>query len=253
MTRHLVVKYKGKPPRKTQVKIPGWAGTEDNAGYQAYLNRQFMDLATTAFEILYHGPQVRMGGHAVWQGAPSPFRAVSAMYWAWDAETKLKTPPNHSIIVLPHPASYSSQSAPMALTAMHDCDWWPGVLTLMFLWRERTQFVEGEPAAQVLAVPRSVQRIEPMSLAESDIDEAVSERLAAERQSIATAARPGGDNAYSVLKEQVDAGKAPDWLCFAGELRKLSLLGRIGSRDVHQTVPDQASGHPRVLPEQAHR
>lgn len=245
--RHTVIKYAGRPLRRTQARVPGWAGDGKQGNhFQLFMHRPFMDLATSAMEVVYHGPATAMIDYGVGQNPPKPLEQVGAMFWAWDAETTVRTPPGHSLLVLPHPAALAAEETPLAVPGLVDTDWWAGQLRILFRYRNRSMFIPGEPVAQVLAFPRSVQRIEPMTQAERDAAEDDADRLASMRASVATAERFGQDNAYAVLKEMVDAGRPPDWLQVPVEPRAFRLIGRF-NRDVRQAVPNPLPGHPGLL------
>lgn len=196
-----------------------------------------MDFVSNTFEIIYQGPKALMATSDI---PPLPLRVADEFHWAWDAETKVSTPKNHSLLVLPHPSSMSDgDECPQAVPGLYDLDWWPGPVTLFFRKRESSCFMPGRPVAQVMAVPRSIQRMEPMPLGEADDLADAEDRLNEERPALVTGQRGCTDNAYGLLKELADLGRLPKWL-HRGVDREFGIVGRI-RRHEDRRVSNQAA------------
>lgn len=158
----MFIKYCGENLSKPELQIPGWAGKATDGNCQPWHLKQFTDSATAGVELVYPHEDV-----AIPEPKP-PFTRISDLWYLLETDLILKTPDQHSVLVLPHYRFYTDANweTPLPVATMVDTDWWPNRLKVIFKLPPPNSvaiFRKGEPYAQLMVVPRNVLRVEEMS------------------------------------------------------------------------------------------
>jgi hypothetical protein len=204
----LAIKYrlsgKALPPRRITMKLPGWAGSpelrmENGSQPQPWHCKPFTDASTYGLELLY---QYETECHVIndagtprieWDYMKEPGGIVAPTefsftvpkppkFYSFATSIDIQAPPGYVVRVEPHPRFYTdeSNSAPGSING-HLPSWWPKNAFVVFKVPppgHRHMFRKGEPYAQVIFVPETVeydlQRMTPQEeAARRDLDDRI--------------------------------------------------------------------------------
>lgn len=176
--------YKGMPPRRIKLEIPGWAG--DSLGHsngdkpQAWHCQPFVDGSTYGLELIYPfdaecrvsvvNGKLNFSGdfdnEAPWADGlnskkpPPPFAAFAPGHYGFTSSLDIQPPDDCIVRLEPHPRFYTDDTGTVPIAvAGHLQSWWPKIFFVVFKAPTNGQvhiFRKGEPYAQVLILPRRI-------------------------------------------------------------------------------------------------
>ena len=231
--------FKGLPPQRTKLQIPGWAGDKTHDLAQPWHCKPFADGATYGIEIVYpYESEARVTLNEdqttsnfkfestnEWDDAevPVPFRNFAPSHFGVTSATDLQTDPGYGVLILPHARFFTDTTGtvPVPSIGLIETDWWPKIFFIAFkapLKGQEYIFRKGEGIAQALIVPKNIEyNIQEMTKKEKQQRENQELMLTRYGSKIATrkwADKQGFsfDNKYKVLstmdkREQQDASK----------------------------------------------
>lgn len=170
--------YKGLPPRKIKLEIPGWAGEKTHETGQPWHCKPFVDGSTYGFELIYpFDTEVRVRcdndeGYSEflfnhtneWDMLPDgcPMANFAPGHYGFTSSLDIKTEPGWGTMVLPHPKFYTDRSytTPIPVAGLLETDIWPKIFFLAFKAPAKGQdhvFRKGEGIAHFIFVPKEVK------------------------------------------------------------------------------------------------
>jgi hypothetical protein len=184
--------FKGVPPRRIKLEIPGWAGHDHNhdsgSAPQPWHCPPFVEGSTYGLELIYpFDTECRIknvDGKIIIDGDFSqeekecgiklpPFASFAPNHYGFTSSLDIMAPKDHIIRLEPHPRFYTDATGnvPCAVTGHLQTEWWPRVFFVVFKSPFPGQehiFRKDEPFAQVLVLPKRVDyEIEEMSCQEA--------------------------------------------------------------------------------------
>ncbi len=182
---NLKIKYatysKAVPPQQTRMKVPGWAGIadkmEDGSAGQPWHCMPFVEASTYGLELIYpfetecqiinENGLVRIdwdflkepGGDLSGAEFATFFPKEASKWYLFTTRIDIQAPPGYVIRTEPHPRYFTDDTgtAPNALIAHLQTEWWPRKLFIVFKVPpvgHRHIFRKGEPYAQIIFVPK---------------------------------------------------------------------------------------------------
>jgi len=172
--------YKYLPPQPIKLKIPGWAGEDnehkDGDKPQPWYCPPFVDGATYALELLYPFDTechiINENGLAKVQGdwekerpgshAWPPFDNFAPGFYGFTSCLDIKVPPGYVLRLEPHPSYFTDQtwSVPCVVPGHLQTEWWPKIFFIVFKIPAPGQthiFKKNNPYAQILIVPKKIE------------------------------------------------------------------------------------------------
>ncbi len=167
--------FKGVPPKKIKLKIPGWSGSKehgDGSKPQPWHCVPFVEGSTYGLELIYpfetecivtkkDGIIKFLGDfsdESPWsENGDPPFSSFAQDHYGFTSSLNLKPPEGFSIRIEPHPRFFTdtSDTVPIAVPG-HIQRWWPRIFFVVFKSPkegEKHIFKYGEPYASLLVVP----------------------------------------------------------------------------------------------------
>jgi hypothetical protein len=194
--------FKGVPPRRIRLELPGWAGPSrahgDGAPAQPWHCQPFVDGSTYGLELVYpfatecrvsrdEGGALRFDGDfsaelaAADEESPAhPFTTFAADHYGFTSSLDLLPPPGYALRLEPHPRFFTdlTGTVPVAVPG-HIQRYWPRIFFVVFKAPPPGTahvFRKGEPYAQLLVVPSTpAYRLTEMTAEEAE-DRAAQER-----------------------------------------------------------------------------
>lgn len=180
--------FKGIPPRRIKLEIPGWAGHnhDHNNGAipQPWHCPPFVEGSTYGLELIYPFDTEchikNIDGNIIIEGDFSkeeaacgiklpPFASFAPNHYGFTSSMDIMAPPDHVVRLEPHPRFYTDATgtAPCAVAGNLQTEWWPRVFFVVFKSPFPGQehiFKKDEAFAQILIVPKRVDyEIEEMT------------------------------------------------------------------------------------------
>jgi hypothetical protein len=169
--------FKGKPPQKIKLQIPGWAGQpgySDGSEPQPWHCKPFVDGSTYGLELLYpfendlvvrtsYEEVVTFNGdfteHEKSTGMMPPFLSFAPHHYGFTSSLDLMTPPGIVTRIEPHPRFYTDRTGtvPIAVAGHLETEWWSRIFFIAMkspLPGCEHVFRCGEPYAQLLFLPK---------------------------------------------------------------------------------------------------
>lgn len=221
--------YRGVPPRRIRLELPGWAGEKDAADAQPFFCKPWLDGTTYGLELVYpfetecrvraeNGECQFFGDFSAeklkyptkFDGWEVPFSSFAPGTFGMTSSLDIKTDPGYGVMILPHPRYYVDRSGTVPLPVMGfiESDMWPKIFFVAFtapLDGQEHVFRQGEPYATVLILPKNprydIQKMTPEEEVErATLDAALAKngRAIATKRFIDSKGQPF-DNKYKVL------------------------------------------------------
>lgn len=171
--------YKGIPPKKIKLKIPGWSGDSkdygDGAKPQPWHCVPFVEGSTYGLELIYpfetecvvtrEDGKIKFSGdfsdESPWsENGDPPFSSFAPDHYGFTSSLNIQPPEGYSIRVEPHPRFFTDTSGtvPIAVPG-HIQRWWPRIFFVVFKSPKEGEehiFKCGEPYASLLVVPSKI-------------------------------------------------------------------------------------------------
>lgn len=172
--------WKGIAPKKIKLETPGWAGEKSKTA-QPWHCKPFIDASTYGFELIYpfktevevtskNGECFFNGDfeaneehHDFYSNTPSkkPFANFAKNHFGFTSSLDIQTDEGFGTMILPHPRFYTDRTGtvPCPVSGFLETDFWPRIFFVVFkapLEGEKYVFRYGEPYAQILILPKSV-------------------------------------------------------------------------------------------------
>lgn len=211
----MIIKYrtwfKGIPPRKIKLQIPGWAGDsldhQNGAKPQPWHCQPFVDGSTYGLELIYpfnsecivkkiNGEVKFLGnfkGENPWNADEDntpPFSTFAPNHYGFTSSLDIMPPIDYVSRIEPHPRFFTDTTGtvPIAVTG-HIQHWWPKIFFVAFkspLEGQEHIFRKDEPYAQVIFLPRKADyQLQEMSPKEKTEREIMDRKIALHRDKIA--------------------------------------------------------------------
>lgn len=168
--------YKGVPPKKIKLKIPGWSGDnkdhKDGSKPQPWHCVPFVEGSTYGLELIYpfeeecivkrEDGQVKFladFSNSPWGDNP-PFQSFAPDHYGFTSSLNLMPPEGYATRIEPHPRFFTDTTGtvPIAVPG-HIRRWWPRIFFVAFKSPSEGQshyFRFGEPYASLLFVPEKM-------------------------------------------------------------------------------------------------
>jgi hypothetical protein len=179
--------YKGTPPRKIKLNIPGWSGSSreygDGAKPQPWHCVPFVEGSTYGLELIYpfesecvvvrEDNKIKFlcdfSNESPWsENGDPPFASFAPDHYGFTSSLNLEPPEGYVTRIEPHPRFFTdiSGTVPIAVTG-HIKRWWPKIFFVAFKSPregEKHCFRFGEPYASLIFVPEKADyKIDKMS------------------------------------------------------------------------------------------
>lgn len=226
--------FKGIPPKKIKLQVPGWAGENHHHSGQAWHCKPFIDGSVYGLELIYpFKTEVvvkTVNGELIFEDDFTeerneakhnwvrPFSHFAPHHFGFTSSLDIKTEPGFGIMILPHPRVYTDRTGtvPMPVAGFIESDWWARIFFVVFkspLEGQKYVFRYGEPYAQILVLPKEVKYDIKKMTPEEENQRALQEKLITDNvKTIATNiwqtdAGETFDNKYKVLSKMAKEGE----------------------------------------------
>jgi hypothetical protein len=184
--------FKGSPPQKIKLQVPGWAGDQgysNGSKPQPWHCKPFVDGSTYGLELVYPFSNecvIRTNENEVvtFEGdftddeaycgvKMPPFMSFAPHHYGFTSSLDIMTPPGIVTRIEPHPKFYTDRTGtvPIPVPGHIQSEWWSRIFFIAFkspLPGQYHIFRPGEPYAQLLFVPKEINYdIKPMTAEEA--------------------------------------------------------------------------------------
>lgn len=221
--------YKGVPPQRIKLEIPGWSGDKGWIDPQAWHCKPWIDGTTYGLELVYPFETecrvIAKNGVCEFIGDFSkekeknpvqfnhwevPFSAFAPDHFGFTSSVDIQTEEGQGTMILPHPRYYTDRTGtvPCPVMGFLESDWWPKIFFVVFkapLDNQEYIFRQGEPYASLLILPKKVKyNINQMTKEEETARASLDRHLQKNGRQIATerfvdSKKQPFDNKYKVL------------------------------------------------------
>lgn len=158
---------KALPPQPIKIKIPGWAGQDNNhsdgATPQPWHCIPFIEGSTYGFEFLYPYTEeqtvTRKNGELIFGNPSLPFKKFANGHYGYQGGTDIKIPEGHVLRLEPHPRYYVDEvgDVPLIVPGHLQTQWWTRFFFIVFKAPFEGQthvFRYKEPFGQFIILPK---------------------------------------------------------------------------------------------------